>query len=73
MATQLFKGQHSQYFPAERVQAMLKRGWTVEPENDQREAELRAEAKELGISHWWTKSMATLETEIYRLKSVDMV
>jgi len=60
MATQLFNGEHSQMFPARRVRGMLEAGWTTTPQKAKKEIsdeekELRDKAKELGISHYWTK------------------
>ncbi len=42
-----------------------------EPEEEapSEEDELRAKAKEMGVSHWWTKKVDTLRSEIKELES----
>lgn len=42
-----------------------------EPEVEEvsEEDELRAKAKEMGVSHWWTKKVETLRVEIEELES----
>ena len=57
---------------------MLEAGWTTTPQKAKKEIsdeekELRDKAKELGISHYWTKSVETLKAEIYGEDSVDPV
>ena len=64
MATILYKDGISQKFEARNVQRMLNDGWSVSPKKTLSDEDIRELAKEEGISHYWTKSIETLKTEL---------
>lgn len=77
MAVEIFKLNEnneivSTFVAPERLQTNLNAGWTVDiKELNNEEKEIRDKAKELGISHWWTKNLDKLKEEIVEHDNED--
>lgn len=77
MAVEIFKLNEnnkivSTFVAPERLKANLNAGWTVDiKELNNEEKEIRDKAKELGISHWWTKNLDKLKEEIVEHDNED--